>query len=135
MRRLICVLAGIALLLAACQGGYKKAEDAEDAGREFIRASLNGDYKKAQYYLLDDSVNQLLIKTWQQGFEKLDPETRQSYKEANIVVLKISPLNDSTSKFSFSNSYKKDTTTLKIVRIRGEWLVDLKEILNANKQP
>ena len=129
------MMAGLSLLLAACQGGYKKAEDAEDAGREFIRASLNGDYKRAQYYLLDDSVNQLLIKTWQQGFEKLDPETRQSYKEANIVVLKISPLNDSTSKFAFSNSYKKDTTTLKIVRIKGEWLVDLKEILNANKQP
>ena len=28
---------------------FKKAEDAQDAGREFIRASLDGDYEKANF--------------------------------------------------------------------------------------
>jgi hypothetical protein len=34
---------------------YSKAEDAQDAGREFIRASLDGNYDKAKFYLLKDS--------------------------------------------------------------------------------
>jgi hypothetical protein len=128
----ILFLALACLLLSSCNDGkpYKLAEDAQDAGREFIRASLDGDYEKAQFYLLSDSVNQLLISKWQQGFDQLDPETRRQYKAASILAINITPLNDSVTRFTFSNSYKKDTTTLKIVRVHGEWLVDLKEILN-----
>ena len=60
----------------ACNAGktFDKAEDAQDAGRQFIRASLDGDYEKARFYLLNDSVNLLLIGKWQQGFDQMDRE-------------------------------------------------------------
>jgi hypothetical protein len=120
------------LYLVACHAGktFDKAEDAQDAGRQFIRASLDGDYEKARFYLLSDSVNNLLITKWQQGFDKMDRETRQQYREANILPINIHAINDSVTSYTFSNSFRKDTTTLRIVRINGEWLVDLKEILN-----
>jgi hypothetical protein len=35
--------------------------------------------------------------------------------------------------YTYANTYKKDTTTIRVVRINGEWLVDLKEILNSKK--
>ncbi|HMH33692.1 MAG TPA: hypothetical protein VK543_11710, partial [Puia sp.] len=66
-------------------------------------------------------------------FEVSDPATKKQYKDADILPINIQTLNDSVTSYTFSNSYKKDTTTLKIVRIQGEWLVDLKEILNAKK--
>jgi hypothetical protein len=45
----------------------------------------------------------------------------------------VTTQNDSITTYTFSNSYKKDTTRIRIVRINGEWLVDLKEILNRKK--
>ena len=62
------------VFLFACNAGktFNKAEDAQDAGRQFIRASLDGDYEKARFYLLNDSVNLLLISKWQQGFDQMD---------------------------------------------------------------
>jgi hypothetical protein len=123
------------LLIFGCNAGktFNKAEDAQDAGRQFIRASLDGDYEKARFYLLTDSINLLLISKWQQGFDKMDKETRQQYREASILPINIHPINDSVTTYTFSNSFRKDTTTVHIVRINGEWLVDLKEILNAKR--
>jgi hypothetical protein len=39
----------------------KKATSAQEAGTEFIRASLDGDYRKAEFYLLKDDANQRLF--------------------------------------------------------------------------
>ncbi|HZK64225.1 MAG TPA: hypothetical protein VFC34_08775 [Puia sp.] len=124
------------LLVMSCNAGktFKKAEDAQDAGRQFIRASLDGDYEKARFYLLTDSINLLLISKWQQGFDKMDKNTRQQYREASILPINIKAINDSVTSYTFSNSFRKDTTTVHIVRINGEWLVDLKEILNAKHE-
>jgi hypothetical protein len=120
-------------LIIACHAGktFTPAEDAQDAGRQFIRASLDGDYEKARFYLLNDSVNQILINKWQQDFDKLDRDTRQNYREASIIAINIKAINDSVTTYTFSNSFRKDTTTVHILRKNGEWLVDLKEILNA----
>ena len=130
-------IAGISLLsltfiFAACSGNenYPKAEDAMDAGREFIRASLDGDMKKANFYLLKDSTNQMIFDKWKYDvYNKLSPEERTNYRQANILTVKIDKVDDSTVNFTYSNTYKsKDTTTVKIVRRDGEWLVDMKEI-------
>ena len=130
MKKLI--IPSLILLLFACNSGrsFKKAEDAQDAGREFIRASLDGDDDKAEFYLFQDSTNRLLMNRWKTDYNRLDADSKRQYKEADILVINILPVNDSTSTFTYTNSYKKDTTTIKIVRINGEWLVDLKEILN-----
>ena len=123
------------ILIFACHAGktFNKAEDAQDAGRQFIRASLDGDYEKARFYLLSDSVNLLLISKWQQDFDQLDGNTRQQYREASILPISIKVINDSVTSYSYSNSFRKDTTTVHIVRVKGEWLVDLKEILNQKR--
>ena len=130
----ITILA-IVFILAACNSDneYKKAENAQDAGREFIRASLDGNYEKAEYYLLQDSTNRLLIGKWKKDYDHLDETGRGQYKDANILPILVQNRNDSVSLYTFSNSYKKDTTTIRIVRINGEWLVDLKEILNHKR--
>ena len=125
----------ILIFLLSCNAGktFDKAEDAQDAGRQFIRASLDGDYEKARFYLLNDSVNLLLINKWQQDFDRLDRDTRQQYREASILPISIRVINDSVTSYSYSNSFRKDTTTVRIVRVNGEWLVDLKEILNQKR--
>jgi Domain of unknown function (DUF4878) len=132
MKYVTALIAIITLFLAGCSDDdrFRKAEDAEEAGREFIRASLDGDMKKAQFYLLKDSVNTMLFDKWKaDSYNKLNPEERMSFKQANILPLKIEKQNDSTVNYTYSNTFKnKDTTTVKIVKVNGEWLVDFKDI-------
>lgn len=124
-----------ALCIAACGGpqSYKKAEDAQDAGREFIRASLDGDYDKARFYLYADSTNQMLLDKWKKDYDGMDHEERKKYRDADILPINIQAANDSVTFYTYANSYKKDTTTIKVVRVKGDWLVDFKEFLRHRK--
>jgi hypothetical protein len=125
------------LLLIACgdEHSFRKAENAPDAGREFIRASLDGNYEKAGFYLYLDSArqNKMMLDKWKRDYDAMGSDERQKYKDADIMPINIRDLDDSETLYTYANSYKKDTTTIKIVRIRGEWLVDFKEIINPKK--
>ena len=120
------------LFFFACTagGGYEKAENAQDAGREFIRASLDGDHQKARFYLLQDTTNLLLIEKRQQHYQKLSQQEKRQHRESNIRPIAIKKLSDSTTSYQYYNTYNpKDTTTIVIVKSGGDWLVDLKSIL------
>ncbi len=123
------------LLLAACNNihSFKKAEDAEDAGTEFIRAALDGNYDKAKFYLYEDSTNQILLNMWKKKYDGMPHEERKMYQDADILPITIQKVNDSVTSYTYANSYKRDTTTIRVVRIDGDWLVDLKEILNHKR--
>lgn len=133
MKKLSAILLSLFAIACNDQGSYKKAEDAQDAGREFIRASLDGDYYKAKFYMMGDSTNKFLLERWKSEYDNLSAEEKAKYKDAEIVVLNINRENDSVTSYRYFNSYKKDTTTVKVLRINGEWLVDLKEFMNNNK--
>jgi hypothetical protein len=123
------------LLLAACNNihSFKKADDAQDAGRQFIRAALDGDYDKAKFFLYDDSTNQILFDMWRKRYDGMPHEERKKYEDADILPINIQNVNDSVTSYTYANSYKRDTTTIRIVRIDGDWLVDLKEILKHKR--
>ncbi|MEP7278795.1 MAG: hypothetical protein ABI813_09150 [Bacteroidota bacterium] len=121
-----------AAIVISCnsEASYTKAADGQEAAREFIRASLDGNYNKASFYLFKDSadVNQMLLRKWETDYSHWSQEDKVGHKEANIIVITTQPINDSAMNYIYSNSYKKDTTTIKVVRSNGEWLVDLKDI-------
>jgi hypothetical protein len=123
------------LTMAACSNNnnFKKAEDAEEAGREFIRGSLDGNYEKAKFYLYADSTNKFLLESWKNSYDHLPETEKQKYKDADIIVLNVQKENDSVTSYKYVNSYKKDTTTLKVLRINGDWVVDLKEFMHLPK--
>ena len=133
MKKIIAAL--LILFAVACgnQNSYKKAEDAQDAGREFIRASLDGNYEKAQYYLLGDSTNRYLLERWKSSYDNLSKDEKDKYKESDIIVLDLHRENDSVTSYKYYNSYKKDTTTIKVMLVHGEWVVDMKELMKMNK--
>jgi Domain of unknown function (DUF4878) len=132
MKKIIVML--LMAVAASCnnQDNFKKAEDAQEAAQEFIRASLDGNYDKANFYLYKDSaeVNTMMLKKWKSDYDNLSQEEKVGKKEANIIVITTEKVNDSILNYVYSNTFKKDTTSLKIVRSNGEWLVDLKDIVN-----
>ncbi len=121
----------ITLLFAACgEGEYKPAEDAQDAGRQFIRASLDGDYKKAEYYLLKDSTNLMLLDQQKSNYAGISKANKNAYSDASIIPISIKPEDSVTVYYRYyPSSNPKDTTTLRITRKNNEWLVDLKSII------
>jgi hypothetical protein len=118
------------IFFTRCTGGYEKAEDPQDAGRQFIRASLDGDYKKARFYLLRDSTNMLLIERQKRDYESLNSQEKFQHRESSIRPISIEKVNDSATIYKYFNTYNpKDTTSITIVRSGTDWLVDLKSIL------
>jgi hypothetical protein len=117
----------------SCQdkADYEKAEDAQDAGREFIRASLDGNYDKALFYLYKDpsNTNIRLLDKWKKDYNKRSQEDKVGFKDANIIAIRIDPVSDSVVNYVYTNTFEvKDTTTIKVINVNGEWLVDLKDI-------
>lgn len=126
---LVIIMAGF--ISCSNEVKFKKAEDAQDAGREFIRASLDGNYEKARFYLLNDSTNTnvRLLEKWKLDYNLRTVEDKVNFKDASIIAIKVEPVDDSTVNFVYTNTFEpKDTTTIKVVRVGGEWLVDLKDI-------
>jgi len=136
MKHIILAFSVCALFLACHNNAVlKKAEDPEEAAREFVRASLDGNYDKAQFYLYHDSmkVNQMILDRWKTGYDKLPNADKVNFKEASIIVKSLDKVNDSSSLYTYSNSYKNTPQTIKIIRSNGEWLVDLKDPFTSTK--
>jgi hypothetical protein len=119
-------------ILSACGGNgrYTKAEDAQDAGRQFIRATLDGEHDRARFYLLHDTTNLLLLKQQESNYNQLSGKEKNEFRRSSIRPVEIKPVSDSVTLYKYYNTYhNKDTTTLRIVRINSDWVVDLKSII------
>ena len=129
----LLAIAALLFALHSCSNNtavYTKAENATDAGREFVRAVLDGDFAKASFYLYKDSTNQLLFKQQQNNYNAMEKEAKASYKESSIRPIGPREETDSTSIFRYYHSANpKDTTALRIVKHNSEWLVDLKSVI------
>jgi hypothetical protein len=115
--------------LIACtskQANYSKAENAFDAGREFIDGTLKGDFKKSAYYMLIDSTNQNHLNVQEKEFRLKDKEGRQQLRTASINIQQIEDLDSVTSIIHFNNSFDKLNHTLKVVKQNNNWAVDYK---------
>ena len=126
------ILAG-SILMSSCQNkeNYAKAEDAEDAGREFIRASLDGNYEKAKFYLYKDSAdfNIRLLDKWRANYDEMGKEEKSGYRSASIMPIEIAAAENANAySYTYYNSYKKDTTTIRVLKVNDEWLVDLRDL-------
>ena len=134
IKRLFLYACTIAVLISCNSGGtgFTKAEDAQDAAREFIRATLDGNHQKAEFYMLKDEDNLWMLDNWKKMYDKMPADSVRGYKESSIRPINIQAVNDSTTMYTFSNSLTKDTTTIKVVRINNEWLVDFKTAVIGN---
>ena len=131
MKKLIQLTPLLILLLSACNDSPKEEEikpaNGMDAASKFLRAALDGDYKKARTYLVNDSTNNQMIDIYESDYNNsLPPEDKKAYKTASIRFLKDThEVNDSTTIVHYSNSYKNKPDSLKVIRVNGQWFIDL----------
>lgn len=116
------------LLFIACnprQQEYRRAEDALDAGREYIQACLKGDFSRAAFYTTGDASNTTILQSTEEQYRRLDKEGRQQLRNASINISEVQELNDSTTAVQYSNSSDKEPHRLMVVKRKNDWQVDL----------
>lgn len=119
----------IFIFFIACNGSqvkYTKAENAFDAGREFIDGTLKGDFKKSAFYMLTDTVNQQFLNVQEKEFRLKDKEGRQQLRTASINIQQIEEVDSITNIIHYNNSFDKIEHTLKVVKLNNNWSVDFK---------
>ena len=116
----------VLLFFESCNPGTINRTDPVEAGREFIDASLKGNYDVAKKYVLADSTNMEYFNGLESFNKKLDPQQKDGYKNANILIDSIQNISDSVTIINYSNTFKKSPTKIKLVKINNEWLVDFK---------
>jgi hypothetical protein len=127
MKRLgFCLL--VVQLLFACNSNDKKAtsENDLDAARNFLNAALDGKWNDAKTFLLQDSINVQLLETAENKYNQLSNSEKVSHMDAHPILHDSRNINDSITVVKYSNSYTNRKDSLKIVRISGQWLIDLK---------
>ena len=132
MKKLIYFSSFLLFFVAACNNEDKKNEVPEDdinAARYFIKAALEGDFDKARTYIVRDSLNLQDIDVSERLYkERMKPEDKIKYKGASIIVHEVKRLNDSTTVVYYSNTYRNQKDSLKVLKLEGKWLVDFKYI-------
>jgi len=117
----------IIILLISCTGSknsYVKAENALDAGREFINACAVGDFSKAAFFMVPAEKNTAKLKENERLFREKDKEGRQQLRNSSIVIGEVKELNDSATLIYYSNSFDKQPQVLEVVKQNGNWLVN-----------
>lgn len=134
MKKLIQLSLLLVLFLYSCNNNTNNAksqgENDIDAARNFIRAALDGKYENGKKLLLGDSTNYQYFAEFEKSHSNMNVEEKKKYREASINVHAITPLNDSITIIIYSNSYKNDHDTLKMIKIKEQWKVDLKYLFN-----
>jgi Domain of unknown function (DUF4878) len=117
-------------LFTACNNGNDNsaanASNDMDAARNFLDAALKGDFSTASGYMLRDSANIGYLGLSERIYKGKRAGEKDSLKASSLRFFDTRQVNDSTTVTVFSNSYMNKKDTLKVLKINGHWLVDLK---------
>jgi Domain of unknown function (DUF4878) len=126
VKRILTVFLIFSGIFIACNQpeGFKKPEDALDAGREFVRAVLDGNFSKAEMYVLPEEDDLMLFNRYKDYVKKRSEKERLNLKSSSIQINKVEEQNDSTTIINYANSYSKEPVDIKVIKKNGEWWVD-----------
>lgn len=132
MKRLILLLACALVFACNSHSKYPKAENALDAGREFIDGFLKGDTRKASAYMIQDDENRELLERLHRQLKSRNHEDQQGYKESSIIIGDVDNVNENEVIIQYQSSYDRTGRKIKVINHKGVWLVDLKYTVNPN---
>jgi len=119
---------GLLAVMISCSDNASKdlADNAIDGGRYFLENCNQGDFKKANLYLLDNPENQSYFKGISLKYFDLDKEGRQQLRQASIQINEVRAIDSNQSIISYQSSMDKIPRQLKVVNSKNGWKVDLK---------
>ena len=70
----------------------------------------------------------------ERSFQNTDQGVKNGYRTSTIIIHEVDTINDSTTIVIYSNSYKNDHDTLRVIRANNQWLVDLKYLFEHGSE-
>jgi PBP1b-binding outer membrane lipoprotein LpoB len=131
-RYLIALLMMFVISSCGSSKHYPKAENALDAGREFIDATLKGDFEKAAFYMIQDEQNKELLQKQKVSYLTKSDKEKKDYFDASINIFEDAVINDTTHVIGFQNSHDRIGRKIKVVLHEGNWLVDFEYTFSGN---
>jgi hypothetical protein len=120
-------------LLSACNEEKKVPNTDIEVARTFIKDILDNNFKDAEKLVLNEETNNQYFNLFKKEFESKSKTELENYRNADIIINEISQVNDSVTVVNYSNTYIKDKSNkLKLVRVNGQWQVDLKYTFSGN---
>jgi hypothetical protein len=131
------ILPLLLFFIAACNNEEKQpapnSENDLDAARNFVNSALKGDYNKVRTYMLKDSINEEWMKQVERLSVNMPPEEKKGLASASIIIHERKPINDTATIVIYSNSFKNNKDTLKVLKQGNDWLVDFSYLFNHSK--
>jgi hypothetical protein len=131
--RFLKTLLPVLLLLAGCAEpqGFRQPEDGLEAAREFIRATLDGDYGKAEMYVSAEGQDLELYARWREHMRRQPERERLGLKSSTILIESVETPNDSLTIVRYANSFHRQSTRIVVARRNGAWRVRFGETITA----
>jgi hypothetical protein len=121
------------LLLYSCNTEKNVPNTDIDVARAFIRDVLENKFAEAEELVLKEETNKEYFDLFKKQYKSKSKSELENYRNADIIINEISPVNDSVSIINYSNSFRRDKNSkVKMVRVNGQWLVDLKYTFSGN---
>jgi hypothetical protein len=125
----------IAVIAFSCNNETKKEPVTDhEVANAFVRNLLDNNFTEAERFLLKDETNIQMFERFKAQYNKQDKAVLEQYKGSDIIVHEMSyVVADSIYIYKYSNSYRPDNkSVLKLVKVDGKWLVDLKYTFSGN---
>lgn len=134
MLRKILLSAFITAVIFSCSSPSKKVPVTDtEVATAFVRNILDNKFDEAEQYLLKNETNTELFSRFRNQYSNQKKELLEKYKSADILVNEESYVTDSIYIFNYSNSFTKDVKNkLKLVRVKGKWLIDFQYTFSGN---
>ncbi len=130
--RVLFLLLPIFVCACGSDSDYPAADNAFDAGREFIDGCLKGDFTKAAFYMVSDDENNKDLLQIKRVYNEKGIGQKQEYSTASIVIQQEETLSDTVHIIHYMNSYDKIARKVKVVLRDNTWKTDFKYTFDGN---
>ncbi len=134
MNRRIGLIISCVLLFAGCSSKKELPNTDIEVAKAFVKYVLENNFNEASTLVTNDAANNSYLKQLENSQQsKWSKEEAEQYKNADVIIFEVSNVNDTISIINYANSFKvQEKSKVKVVKINGQWMVDLKYTFSRN---
>ncbi len=113
-----------AVLFSGCNPNYEEPETAIDAGRQYINAIYQGNFKRANQLIgVDDASKTYLEEVVENDFRTRNSAQKEALSQSSIQIIRVNKISDTKTLLHFTNAYSNQEDTLRVEKINEKWIV------------
>jgi hypothetical protein len=113
-----------AFIFSGCNPNYEEPETAIDAGRQYIQAIYQGNFKRANQLIgVDDSSKYYLDEVVEKDFRSRNSIQKEALSQSSIQIVQVKTINNEKTLLYFTNAYTKKEDSVRLEKINEKWVV------------